>query len=35
MVPDGDALPEAHVGEGVMINSAQFNGTLATQRTRE
>ena len=30
MVPDGDALPEAHVGEGVMINSAQFNGTLAT-----
>jgi leucyl-tRNA synthetase len=30
MVPDGDTLPEAHVGEGVMINSAQFNGTHAT-----
>ena len=30
MVPDGDALTEAHVGEGVMINSDQFNGTHAT-----
>ena len=30
MVPDGDALAEAHVGEGVMINSGAFNGTMAT-----
>lgn len=27
---DGDTMPEAYPGEGVMINSAQFNGTPAT-----
>jgi leucyl-tRNA synthetase len=27
---DGDTMPEAYPGEGVMINSAQFNGTRAT-----
>ena len=27
---DGNSMSEAHTGEGVMINSAQFNGTRAT-----
>jgi leucyl-tRNA synthetase len=27
---DGDTMPEAYVGPGMMINSAQFNGTVVT-----
>jgi leucyl-tRNA synthetase len=28
---DGDAMPEAYVGAGVMVNSAQFNGTKVNE----